>query len=375
MSKFLTAILSLLALASRAQNSVIQMVFTSDVHYGITRPHFRKADTVPSVIVNAAMVAAIDHLPSQLLPTDSGLAAGSRVGYLDALVLTGDIANREEKGVQCAAASWLQFKKDFVGNLTTKGQDHQPTALCLTAGNHDVSNALGYCHPTEPARDASALAGIYDMMLHPVTERTKENYNYTTDKIHYSKELGGIHLLFVNLWPDSAERDWIEEDLKTVKPGTPVFLFTHSMPDVDARFFINPNGQHTLNDSDKFENLLTEQFKDGLHADQPTLIEQRSLVAFLKKHPAIKAWFHGHSNYNEFYDWQGPDNDLKLHCFRVDSPMKGKLSSKDETRLSFQLITVDTRKKTMTVRECLWNSDPDNPSLVKWGQHTTIALD
>jgi len=387
MNKILTALLSLLALAGRAQDrirqpddlmqqdGILQLVLTSDVHYGITRAHFRNADSVQATMVNKAMIAAIDKLPRQILPGDSGIDAGKRISYIDALVVTGDMANREEKGIQCAASSWQQFEADYTVGLTTKGSNRQRTALWLTAGNHDVSNALGYCRHTEPARDASAMAGIYNTMLHPALERTKADYNYATDKIHYSKDIGGLHLLFVNLWPDSTERRWIEEDLKTVKPGTPVLLFTHSMPDVEGRFFINPNGEHTINDSDKFENLLTEQFKDGFRADQPAAIEQRSLAAFLKQHPAIVAWFHGHSNYNEFYDWHGPDNDLTLHCFRVDSPMKGRLSSKDETRLSFQLITIDTRTKTMTVRECLWNTSPDDPSLLKWGQHRTVSLD
>lgn len=374
MSKILSAILCLIVLAGRAQDSLIQIVFTSDVHYGITRAHFRDADSVQADVVNKAMLAAIDQLPAQVLPADEGVAAGSRINYLDALVITGDIANREEKGIQCAATSWMQFSTDYTGDLTTRDSRHQPTACWLTTGNHDVSNALGYCRPTDPARDASSLAGIYNWMLHPARKRTKADYNYATDKIHYSKDIGGIHFLFVNLWPDSAERHWIKEDLGTIKPGTPVLLFTHSMPDVEGRFFINPNGQHTINDSDKFENLLMEQFKDGPYADQPALIEQRSLVAFLKAHPAIKAWFHGHSNYNEFYDWHGPDKDLDLPCFRVDSPMKGKLSAKDETRLSFQLITIDPRTKTMTIRECLWNTSPEDPSLLKWGQHTTIDL-
>jgi len=146
------------------------------------------------------------------------------------------------------------------------------------------------------------------------------------------------------------------------------------MPDVESRFFTNPNGGHTINKEDNFENLLSEQFKDGSSYTQPALIEQKSLDSFLKNHPSIQAWFHGHSNYNEFYDRHGPANDLNLHCFRVDSPMKGKYSSKDETLLSFQVITIDTRTNTMTVRECRWNTSPDNPSLLQWGQQKTIHL-
>ena len=379
MKNILIAILSLLALTSSGQDHIIQLVLVSDIHYGITRKHFRHADSVTSTIVNKAMIAAINRLPMETLPGDSGIAADRRVGAIDALVITGDIANREERGIQTAAVSWEQFQTDYAG-LTTKDRNGQPSEIWLTPGNHDVSNALGYCKPLEPAQDATAMAGIYNRMMHPAHNKTKDDYNYTTDKIHYSKDISGftlsspIHLLFVNVWPDSAERRWIQKDLSTVPPGTPVLLFTHSMPDVESRFFTNPNGEHTINRNDNFENLLAEQFKDGSRFDEPALIEQRQLDTFLKAHPSIRAWFHGHSNYTEFYDWPGPDNDLNLHCFRVDSPMKGMFSSKDETLLSFQLITFDTGTKTMTVRECRWNTSPDHPSLLQWGQHRTISL-
>jgi len=211
-------------------------------------------------------------------------------------------------------------------------------------------------------------------MMMPAQPRTAADYNYATDKIHYSRNLGGIHLVFVNLWPDSAEQHWMEKDLKRLQPGTPVLLFTHSMPELEARFFTNPNGQHTINSADKFENLLPEIFRDGQTVKDSALYEERGLAAFLKQHPEIKAYFHGHNNFNEFYHWQAPDKDISLPCFRVDSPMKGRTSAKDETRLSFQLISIDTRTKTMTVRECRWNTVPGNPSVLEWGDHLTMAL-
>jgi hypothetical protein len=356
----------------RAQGSLVQFVFTSDVHYGITRTHFQGADSVASTLVNKAMIAAIDRLPGQALPADSGIGSGQPVRYIDGLIIGGDIANREENGIQSASSSWQQFISDYTrGDLTILDQRRQPTPLWLVAGNHDVSDAIGFFRPMEPARDATSLAGMYNMMLHPSAPKTKDDYNYATDKIHYSKDIGGIHLEFVNLWPDSAERRWMEEDLKNLKPGVPVLLFMHSIPDVEPRFFTNPNGDHSINTTDKFENLLEEPFRDGTRIDQPALTEQREFVAFLKRHPAIRAFFHGHNNYNEFYDWHGPDNDLILHCFRVDSPMKGKFSSKDEELLSFQLITIDPRTMTMTVRECLWNN---SPHALQWGHHVTIPI-
>jgi hypothetical protein len=55
--------------------------------------------------------------------------------------------------------------------------------------------------------------------------------------------------------------------------------------------------------------------------------------------------------------------------------MKGAQSMQDEKRLSFQMVTIDTASKTMTVRECLWDADPKNPSgPAAWGASTTVAL-
>jgi hypothetical protein len=128
----------------------------------------------------------------------------------------------------------------------------------------------------------------------------------------------------------------------------------------------------------KFENLTAEYYKEGNAAandDGSTDIEQRGWVKFLKAHANIKAYFHGNSNWNEFYVYKGPDNDIALPVFRVDSPMKGKYSAKDETKLSFQLITIDPSTFNMTVRECLWNTNPSNPLVkVAFGDSKTVSL-
>jgi hypothetical protein len=357
-----------------AQDRVLQFVFTSDVHYGITRPHFRGADSVPSTVVNRAMIAAIDRLPESVIPGDEGVGAGQKIGHLEAILITGDIANREEKGIQSAAASWQQFETDYDHLLSTKDADGKPTPILLGPGNHDVSNAVGFWRPSIPATDASSMAGIYNRMMQPGQPRTAASYNYATDKIHFTRDWAGIRLMFVNCWPDSLEQDWMETQLKGIKPGIPVLLFTHSVPDVEARFFTNPNGDHGINDTDKFENLLPEIAQDGPTLKDSPLIEQRGLARFLHDHPEIKAYFHGHNNWTQYYRWHGPDHNLSLPCFRVDSPMKGKFSSKDETLLAFELITIDTRTKTMTVRECLWNTVPENTSIFKWGASETIRL-
>ena len=97
--------------------------------------------------------------------------------------------------------------------------------------------------------------------------------------------------------------------------------------------------------------------------------------AFLGRHPNITAYFHGNSNWNEFYDWTGPNASAMLHTFRVDSPMKGHFSATDETKLSFQIATIDTAARTLTVREVLWNAEPQRPnSPVSWGGSTTVVF-
>jgi Calcineurin-like phosphoesterase len=364
----------LLTLSGAAQDNIVNFVFTSDVHYGITRPHFRGVDSVPSTIVNRAMLAAIDKLPADKLPQDGGVAAGETIGKIDAILITGDIANREETGIQSATTSWQQFQTDYDHLVTTRDGAQQPTPLLLGPGNHDVSNTVGFWRPMRPATDAASMAGIYNRMMNPAQPRTAATYNYTTDKIHFIRTIDGIGLLFVNCWPDSTEQAWMEKSLDRLAPGAPVLLFTHSQPDVEARFFTNPSGDHGIDSTHKFENLLPETLQDGPTLKDSTLIEQRKLANFLHRHPEIKAYFHGHNNYTEYYQWQGPDKTNALPCFRVDSPMKGRFSAKDETLLSFELITIDTRKKTMTVRECRWNPAPKDPAILQWGQTKTIAL-
>ena len=44
--------------------------------------------------------------------------------------------------------------------------------------------------------------------------------------------------------------------------------------------------------------------------------------------------------------------------------------AQDERRLSFQVVTIDTVKALMTVRECLWNAG----SSLTWGGSVTVSL-
>lgn len=361
-----------------AQAQVVQMIFTSDAHYGITRAKFRGDTAVSGHMVNAAMVKQMNTLPSLTLPTDGGVNAGNVTGGIDYVIEGGDIANRMEAPIQCAAASWAQFKTDYMGSLHVTGHNGKPAQLLIVPGNHDISNAIGFPKPLEPLTDPTSMVGIYNLMLKPQTPMTNEAYDFTTDKINYSRNIKGIHFMFITLWADSAERIWMQKDLDTVAASTPVIIFTHDQPTCESKHFTNPLPPYNMTAENKFQNLVAEHYKEGNVAskdDGATNIEQRGFVKFLKAHPNIKAYFHGNSNWNQFYVYKGPDNDVSLNTFRVDSPMKGNYSAKDETLQSFQLISLNAKNQILTVRECLWNTNPLNPAQkIVFGKSATVSL-
>lgn len=359
-------------------DTIINIVFTSDAHFGITRPNFRGQTNVPGNVVNAAMIAEINTLSNITLPADGGVNAAKRAGGIDYLIEGGDIANRMEIPIQSAAVSWAQFADVYMNKLHITAHNGKPAALLMIPGNHDITNAIGFAKAMRPVTDPTSMVNIYNLMLKPQAPMTNERYDYSKDKINYSFNLKGVHMMFITLWPDSAERIWMQKDLDTVASTTPVIIFTHDEPTSESKHFTNPLPPHNMTIENKFQNLLEENYKEadtavkGSHA---TDIEQRGFVRFLKAHPNIKAYFHGNTNYNEFYIYKGPDNDVALNVFRVDSPMKGENSAKDETKLSFQLISLNTASQKLTVRECLWNTKPaDLNNSIVFGQSSTISL-
>ncbi len=358
---------------------IIQFVFTSDAHYGITRMQFRGGNNVDAHVVNAAMVQKMNSIPGVILPEDSGVYAGHVAGSVDFLVEGGDIANRMEVPIQNAAISWGQFAEDYLHGLKLTSHAGNPAEVYIVPGNHDISNAVGFYKQMIPATDASSMVNIFNLMMKPTIPKTKQTYHYPADKINYSRDISGIHFMFINLWPDSLERIWMAKDLENVSSDMPVIIFTHDQPQSEAKHFTNPNPPHGIDPADQFENLLAEYYKDdlkiGSEGQSKTVMEQNGWVQFLKKHPNIKAYFHGNANYNEFYTYRGPDSSVSLPTYRVDSPIKGKYSSKDEKKLSFQLVTIDAGTGEMTVRECIWNNDPDHiESPVQWGSSKTISI-
>jgi predicted MPP superfamily phosphohydrolase len=341
---------------------ITQLVFTADLHYGITRA-FRGV-AVDANIVNEAMVKQINALPTAVFPSDEGINAGKKIGFIDYVAIGGDITNRQQSGIQSATASWAQFNADYLNGITLKNKQNMNTDFLLICGNHDVSNAIGFYKALSPAIDNSSMVNIYNLMLKPTTPKTSSTYNYATDKPNYSKDVVGVHMMFITMWPDSANCVWMEKKLSTVNASTPVIIFSHDPVAGESTHFTNPFGDHGL--TADYENEIDEKYKGMLSL-------QKEFAAFLKRHANIKAYFHGHTNYNEYYTFVGPDGDVNLHVYRVDSPMKGSASGSDETKLSFQVISINGKSKTMTVRECLWNTSSINSPIV-WGNTSTISL-
>lgn len=172
------------------------------------------------------------------------------------------------------------------------------------------------------------------------------------------------------VWPDSSMRGWYEAETAD-SSGFPVLLFTHDPPEAEAKHFTNPSWKHDINDTDKFQNLLSD-ISSVRYPDMEPEGNWKTLENFIASRPEIRAWFHGDRNYNEFYIWKGVDGSISLPVFRVDSPMKGEYSSEDETLLSFIAVSVAPHGRRLTARECLWNTG--SAPGITWGETCTISL-
>lgn len=355
---------------AKGKDSIINFIFTSDVHFGLTKDYFRGKENVSARDVDMAMMQVMNNLYTSKLPADKGVLENKVIGGIDALVITGDIANRMEKGVQTASASWKQFQEVFIDSNRLHNANGTKSELLVVPGNHDMSNAIGFHRPMEPKKDPASMIGIYNLMF---PNSKVSSFDSSLHRIHYSRDINGVHFIFLSLYPDSAERVWMEKDLKNISIATPVFLFAHSIPDVEPRFFENPNGIHDINEEDRFENLVPERYKDGKDLKGETTIEQNGFVHFLQQHPNIKVYFHGHENWTEYYTYSGPSKNINLTCIRTDSPMKGRISVKDEKKLAFELVTMNTHSGVLTVREVLWNAQ-DGVSSFNWGLMANYSL-
>lgn len=374
------------------QNAIVQFLYTSDVHFGInTKGNFQGSSApVDSATVNTQMVKVMNTLPALAAPSDYGVNAGATFGNFDFMAITGDIANRQEAGVQSATASWAQFQTTYVNGLTLKDNSGNALPIFLSPGNHDVSDAIGYTTTLNPVTDPTSFVNIYNTAF-PNAPITNSSFDYSKHKVFYTKDFGGVHFIFLNMWPDSDMRTRIDADINALAAPTttPVVLLMHMPPEQEAKNFADPaSSGSSFVFTNGFQNLLVDKLdatdldsKGKVSKSSTPTKEVQDLTAFLVAHKTIVAWFHGHDNFNEFRTWNGADgitatggSTLVLPIFRVDSPLKGNFSSTDESKLSFQTIAIDPAKKLMTVRECLWNTTKTAGGPIAWGATSTVSL-
>lgn len=360
MNRFTVLFLICLFISSslQAEKNVLNFIFCSDLHYGIQR-NFRGKKAEASQ-VNQELFKAFQLLPYTKLPSDGGVKEGEVCGTPEFIICTGDIANRMQKNANKAAESWKQFEQEWIS------QTNIP--IYLVPGNHDISNAIGHPKGLDFPKDATSALQIFNRTMHSPSPRTAQTFDYSTDKVHYSLMVNNLRFIFLGIWPDQTMRQWMDS-LFIKDNHTPTLIFTHDPVETEAKHFTNPNPPYDINSKDKFENLLADTCCVNNVKEKP-LSNWHELEVYFQRNPQIKAYFHGDYNYNEFYDWHGTDGTICLPVFRVDSPMKGAISSKDESLLSFIIVSVDFSQCILTARECLWNKN--GKTSISWGENRTI---
>ncbi len=427
--------------AAKALSDVVNFVYTSDNHYGITRPFFQGGTNVPSQLVNEAMIAKMNALPGLSFPNDGGVGAGQTIGQVDFLITTGDIANRTESQsaatastvnylgnpsyyypgnakytVQQSAATWSQFQHDYLGDnnlgnlagglLTLTNKQGLGIPVFISPGNHDVSDAIGMNGSIDATNvDATSFVQIYNRMTPYSGKQAIANNVFTNPasftnvnlRVNYSFDIGGVHVMVVNMFPDKNIQQWMTADMAKVPYSTPTFLFCHApvnMADGETKIFGSPTNTGKNNAAD-VPFLLNGTDSSTSYADLNAA--KQSVADWLMGHPNVRAMFAGHDNFNGTTNWNGQNAstgaliDLRdadwpgVTLFRVDSPMKGNVSGTgagaplagigDETKLSFQVYSLDIANRRLTEREYLYNNTANPNSSGAWSvQTTTIDL-
>jgi hypothetical protein len=393
------------------------LLYTSDAHYGIKRDAahvvtiaFNNYSNAQQL--NSAMVTVMNGMPAVALPSDTGVNAGTTIGKVDYVIQGGDISNRMQADptsgyaqVQSAWDSWKQFETGFINTLKF------PTLLI--PGNHDVSNAIGYSNGGGATKilnngsgpntfDGSVMAFIYNKFVKAGTfdtstksaaqaSYTNATYQDAANKIYYSKDIAGVHFMFISMWPDLDAQAWMETELSKISSTSPAVIVTHDQPDTEAKHLTDLAGPASW--ANGFENLLVNISPTATTGTSDTIAAQRTFVRFLQRHKNIVAYFHGNTNYNDLGTcdsngvkltgiasnttgcYQGPDpvaNPVYLPWFRVDSPMKGEITGVaakvapaactagvnclEIDKLSYHVISIDSAAKKMTVREYRWKT-------------------
>ena len=296
--KFLcAAILAFAPASARAREA--HFVFTADQHYGMSRPAFRGCTDVSADTVNAAMVEAINSLVDAVFPLDGGVMAGKAVGGAEYVISAGDIASKLTGAgtgpALTASQCWELFKRQYCGGVALKNSGGRKAEILAIPGNHEISTALGRYPPAFPLPDAGAMVGMFNR-AHNASLRPEE-YDFAAHKVTMARDLAGVRLLLVQLWPDEEARAYIAREIAASPADTPIILVCHFPPGVSAVYRESPERKFGAVP----ENTCGTVPADA--AGQARIVElsreeRRAFAGFIKQHPSIVAYFHGHHHNN-----------------------------------------------------------------------------
>ena len=278
MSRLAAVILCLTALIA-APAAAVELTFfvTGDTHYGFVTPETQ----------NLAVVNDMNALPGTAYPGSGGTVATPAF-----VAVLGDVAQRDDNpAYQAPAVAWQRFLDHFGAN-GTDGLLHYPVRELL--GNHDYGNDFSYGGQIRAAITARH-GGLY-----------------------YSANIGGVHVVSLDIWPDAEVRTWLAGDLAALPANAPVILLQHDPPTPDSSH--QSQGFIIDTDSTAFYNTVAPYNVIGL--------------------------FHGHDHSAASYTWNG------LSVYRPGSPTKGTAS----------FLVVHVTDTAVTVDQRYWDSDT-------WGFH------
>ena len=173
--------LCLLFSALSAQASIdLEFFITSDTHLDNDR-----------VASNRTMIQEMNGMPTNV---DYPGNVGGTVGTPRGVLITGDLTNSGY------SSQWNQYTDHYpVNGGTGTNQIHYPVREI--AGNHDY----------------------YDGGSHPVASGVAVRQG----GLNHSWDWSGVHFVGLDVYPSSANSDWLANDLASVGSQTPVVIMTH----------------------------------------------------------------------------------------------------------------------------------------------------
>jgi hypothetical protein len=261
LSSFFSGKITIIMLLQRTTSSTITLFTISDLHFS-KRVVPKKARGV--------IQAMNQHLVGLSLPAD----IRGQVETPAAVLIAGDLC---DGGIGIPAPDtprWYtrrNYQDQWAGfdyHFPRDGVQGDMSRLCYpcfaTTGNHDYYSNMGQAYSTPSYYVAEQLMARHGL-----------DCNIMHGNVHYSVDLGAVHIIALGRSADAHVLEWLRHDLDGVGPRTPIVIFLH-YPFTDAEFWQSES-------------------------------ERRALAGVIIAHHVV-AIVHGHAHYRSgHYHWNGLD--------------------------------------------------------------------